>query len=290
MTLYSANSVSYAWRLVMEDTDLFIKERKYLMNVTPATVDFYNNAFKSVSKFGDFSEDGLKRWVIGARDSGVSPRSINTWTTGINAYLKWKGEVYRVKKLKCTNRVLPIYSGEHLEKLLKWKPESPNERRLQLLVLLILDTGVRINEATTLKWESVDFDNCIIKVRGKGDKERLVPFSSELRKKLWLYSKNGTSPLQLVFETREGTGFMRRNARRDLCLLCRRLGFPAPPRAVHALRHTFAVNFLKGGGNLYYLARILGHASVKTTEGYLKSVAMDDLQKASERVSILNRR
>jgi integrase/recombinase XerD len=256
----------------------FIQDRKYLMNVTQAKLNFYRDTFISVRKHGDFSEEGLKRWVVGSREAGNAARSINTRITGINAYLKWKGEEHRVKKLKCTNRVLPIYTGEHLDKLLKWKPQSPNERRLQLLVLLILDTGVRIAEATGIRWESVDFDNCVIKVRGKGDKERLVPFSSELRKRLWGYSKGRACPTEHLFESREGTGLMRRNVRLNLVSLCKRLGFQAPPRSVHALRHTFAVNFLKGGGNLYYLSRILGHASVKTTEGYLKSVSMDDLQ------------
>lgn len=279
-----------AVRLSNGTPEEFIEDRKYLMNVTEATLQFYKQTFISVRKHGDFSETGLRRWVVGSREAGNSARSVNTRITGINAYLKWKGEGYKVSRLKCTNRVLPIYTGEQVGRLLKWKPETQNERRLHLLILLILDTGVRISEAIGVRWEHVDFDNCIIKVRGKGDKERLVPFSSELRKRLWAYSKFGCISSQHVFESREGTGVMRRNVRNTLVALCIRLGFKSPPRPVHALRHTFAVNFLKGGGNLYYLARILGHASVKTTEGYLKSVAMDDLQKASERVSILHRR
>jgi integrase/recombinase XerD len=275
----------------MRDTtpEAFIEERKYLMNVTPATLTFYRETFKSVLRHGDFSEDGLKRWIVGSREAGNAPRSVNTRITGINAYLKWKGEKYRVQKLKCTNRVLPIYTREHLDKLLKWKPESVNERRLHLLILLILDTGVRIAEACGIRWEAIDFDNLVIKVRGKGDKERLVPFSSELRKRLWVRAKHGRSPTEHILESREGTGLMRRNARRDLVALCKRLGFVAPPRSVHALRHTFAVNFLRHGGNLYYLARILGHSSVKTTEGYLRSVATEDLQLATEKVSLLRR-
>jgi len=162
----------------MEPTEEFIKERKYLMNVTEATLQFYEQTFKSVMRHGDFTEAGLKRWVVGSSEAGNTARSVNTRITGINAYLKWKGEKYRVSKLKATNRVLPIYTREHLDKLLKWKPESVNERRLHLLVLLILDTGVRIAEATGIRWESVDFDNCIIKVRGKGDKESVPNGSS----------------------------------------------------------------------------------------------------------------
>jgi len=188
----------------MEQTAEFIKERKYLMNVSVATLAFYRDTFISVSKHGDLSEEGLKRWVVGSREAGNSPRSINTRITGINAYLKWKGEKYRVSRLKCANRVLPIYTREQLDRLLKWKPETPNEKRLQLLILLILDTGVRIAEATGILWEDIDFDNLIIKVRGKGTKERLVPFSSELRKRLWVHAKTGCNPTEHVLESRDG--------------------------------------------------------------------------------------
>lgn len=61
------------------------------MNFTEATLQFYRQTFISVQKHGDFSEAGLKRWVIGSREAGNSARSVNTRITGINAYLKWKG-------------------------------------------------------------------------------------------------------------------------------------------------------------------------------------------------------
>lgn len=61
-----------------DSTEAFIKERKYLMNVSPATLQFYRDTFISVFKHGDLTEEGLKRWVVGSREAGNSPRSINT--------------------------------------------------------------------------------------------------------------------------------------------------------------------------------------------------------------------
>src|SRR5215469_9426123 len=84
----------------MKPFEQFLKERKYLKNVSARTVEFYEDCRKSVEKFGDFSEDGLKRWVIESRESGLSARSINTRITGINAYLRWAGEPHKLSQLK----------------------------------------------------------------------------------------------------------------------------------------------------------------------------------------------
>lgn len=139
----------------MKPFEQFIKERKYLKNVSARTVEFYEDCRKSVEKFGDFSEEGLRRWVIASRESGLSARSINTRITGINAYLRWVGEPHKLSPLKEPLRVLPTYSPEHLKKLVTFKPKKKGERRLHTLVLTILDTGIRIEEAATARVEGV---------------------------------------------------------------------------------------------------------------------------------------
>jgi hypothetical protein len=69
----------------MRPFDDFVKERTYLKNVSPRTIDFYWGCNKSVLRYGDFTEEGLKRWIIGSREAGIAPTSINTRITGINA-------------------------------------------------------------------------------------------------------------------------------------------------------------------------------------------------------------
>src|ERR1035438_6201572 len=60
-------------------------------------VEFYWDCHKSVLRFGDFTEEGLKRWIIGSREAGISPASVNTRITGINAYLRWSGMSYKLQ-------------------------------------------------------------------------------------------------------------------------------------------------------------------------------------------------
>jgi site-specific recombinase XerD len=124
----------------------------------------------------------LKRRVLGQREAGISTRSINTRITGVKAYPRWRGDSCCPQKLKCTNKVLLVFTSTQIKAILGCKPKSDTGKRLLILVQLILDTGLRIDEALTLKWESVDFDNLVVKVRGKGDKERIIPFSVDFRK------------------------------------------------------------------------------------------------------------
>ena len=77
--------------------------------------------------------------------------------------------------------------------------------RIHALLCLLIDTGVRVSEALSLRREKIDFDNLILTVRGKGDKERLVPMSLELRTFLWKLSRQHKH--DLLFPSRDGTDF-----------------------------------------------------------------------------------
>lgn len=218
----------------------FVKERTYLKNVSPRTVEFYWDCHKSVMRFGDFSEEGLKRWMIGSREAGISPASVNTRITGINAYLHWCGVGYRLSLLKQTQRVLSTLGAEALTKLVRYRPKGWSERRIHTLALTLVDTGARMEELLTLYRPGVDLDNLLLTLRGKGDKERIVPFCLELRKVLFKHLESHKH--DLVYCTREGERLLRRNVHRDYKALCASIGIVPPRRCVHALRHTFALN------------------------------------------------
>ena len=92
----------------------FVRERTYLKNVFPRTVEFYGDCHKSVQRFGDFTKDGLKHGIIASQEAGISPASINTRITGINAYLYWCGAGYKLQFLKEPQCVLPILGASEL--------------------------------------------------------------------------------------------------------------------------------------------------------------------------------
>lgn len=107
-------------------------------------------------------------------------------------------------------------------------------------------------------------DNMLVTLDGKGRKQRIVPFSFELRKALFRYMKEfGRKAESLLFANRSETRLGRRNVLRDVKVLCRGLGFDPPARTLHAFRHTFAVNYLRRGGSVFHLQKCLGTARWK---------------------------
>src|SRR5262249_34688136 len=153
---------------------------------------------------------------------------------------------------------------------LNQKPKQFDAWRLHVLVCLLLDTGLRIDEALTLSTVDVDFDNLLVTVFGKGRKERRIPFSFELRKVLFRYERvraRQCPRCELMFPSREDTPWDQRNSLRGLHILYDKLDLPT--FGWHRLRHTFATNCLRQGGDIVRLSVVLGHTQITTTQRYL---------------------
>lgn len=127
-------------------------------------------------------------------------------------------------------------------------------------------------------------------MRGKGNKERLLPISIEMRKVLWVYLSRHRFKLgDYLFPTRDGGKLEYHNTLRDLKELCSRLGIEGVRLSPHGFRHFFSVTFMRRGGNIYRLTRLLGHTSVKTTEIYLQSMGSEMVQQIQQQLSPLSR-
>jgi integrase/recombinase XerD len=222
----------------------FIKERQYLCNVSPATVEWYEQSLRWLGVESP-SDAQLKSFVLRMREKGLKPTACNNRIRAVNAYLKWARSPLRVPRMREPQLVLPTFSSSQVKLLVNWKSRNFYQRRLHLIVLMLLDSGCRITEALSLQVSDLDFDNLLVTLDGKGRKQRKVPFSFELRKALVRYvTEFCPHPRMLVFSTRSGRKVSRRVVLRDVKLLCTRLGFAAPERTLHAFRHTFAVNYL----------------------------------------------
>lgn len=276
----------------------FIRERQYISNVTPATVAWYRNSLKWLPSESPTQEQ-LKDMVMRMREKGLKATGCNCVIRAVNAYLHWNTDTeqkcgpgcphVRVARVKEPDLVLPTFTASQVTRIVKWKPKRKVHQRFHLLMLLLLDTGCRISEALTLRVCDVDMDNLLITVTGKGRKQRVIPFSFELRRVLCRYTREvQRKPDWLLFASRDGTALEKNNVRRAVKLLCKRLGFDPPERTLHALRHTFAVNYLRRGGSVFHLQKVLGHSTLEMTRRYA-NLMTEDLQAVHERVSLLSR-
>lgn len=263
--------------------DQFLKERLYLQNVSQRTVEWYRQAFAWLCT-EEPTQDDLTRMVVAMRERGLKATSVNNRVRAVNAYLRWSGSALHVQRLKEPALVLPVFRPEDIARIASWRPAGFYERRLYTLLLTLADTGCRIGELLSLHWSDVDLDNLLLLVTGKGNKQRRIPFSMELRKVLFRFKHEHA----LVFCTKSGGVLGRRDLLRDTKELCRDLGIAVPPRTLHAFRHSFAVNYLRKGGSVFHLQRVLGHSSLDMTRRYV-NLNTEDLSSVHERISLLSK-
>lgn len=141
-------------------------------------------------------------------------------------------------------------------------------RRDKALVTLLVDTGVRIGEAAGLRWRDVSTETIL--VSGKtGPRE--IPISAETR----------VAMLGLELPWRGARGDLTLNGLQQVVQRCfERAGLSGRGCGPHTLRHSFATSWLRAGGDLHRLQRILGHARLQTTQGYLHLVVDDLVRRA----------
>jgi integrase/recombinase XerD len=195
-----------------------------------------------------------------------------------------------VRPLRVEKRLVMTLDDAAMRAVLSQRPRDYPQWRVQTLFATILDTGCRIDELLSARASAFDLDNLLLTVVGKGDKQRIVPFSFELRKRLVRFGQvrsRRSIHSDWMFPARSGGRWHQRNALRSYYLLLGRVG--QTKSGFHRLRHTFATQYLRHGGDVVRLSKILGHAEVSMTMKYLHLVTTD-LQAPHQRLSVLNRR
>jgi integrase/recombinase XerD len=284
----------------------FLRERTYINNVTTSTRGWYECAWKAFTTAQAsaptrpasaplISKTDLQAFVVHLRERGVKPVSCNTWIRALNAFCRWlheQGEIPALVKLapqRLEKRIIRTHDEAVLRSILGYRPKTFPHWRVYALVSTILDTGCRIEEVLTARVTDFDLDNLLLTVYGKGRKERRVPFGIELRKVLFRFGQfkeRAGVASELMCPARGGTRWGRRNALRSYYCLQKRLGLTRS--GFHRLRHTFATQYLRNGGDVVRLPIILGHTEVSTTMKYLHLLT-EDLQRPHQGLSILNR-
>lgn len=158
--------------------------------------------------------------------------------------------------------------------------DGPLELRDRALFELAYSSGLRAQELVSLELDSLDFDSETVRVRGKGQKTRLVPVGEHARQALERYLDRSRPALiqrgdddRTLFVSKSGRRLSTSDVRRRLRSWARRAA-PHAPAVIdthpHALRHSFATHLLEGGADLRTIQELLGHASISTTQVYTR--------------------
>jgi site-specific recombinase XerD len=156
------------------------------------------------------------------------------------------------------------------------------------LEIFIGAARMRAEALVSLTLADCDLKNQRLKIFGKGDNERLLPISSRTAQTIWKYlaARKDERPIAPLFATENETPLDRHDLRKRLVEIGRRAGVSGVN--VHRFRHTFAINYLRNGGDIYTLQMILGHATLEMCKRYLHLAQTDADEKHKIASPVMN--
>ncbi|MBR3627935.1 MAG: site-specific tyrosine recombinase XerD [Elusimicrobia bacterium] len=211
------------------------------------------------------------------QQSGSKPTSVYRMIESIRQFYKFLVAENFIKTdptINLTGNKLPealpdILTNEEVTKLLNSVSESDNlSIRNRAMLELLYATGLRVSELISLKFSNIDIEECYVKIFGKGNKERLVPFGqkAQLYLKRYLRIRKNTKS-EFIFLTRLNKPISRIEFWRQLKQIALKAGI-MKNIIPHTLRHSFATHLLTGGADIRFVQEMLGHSSISTTQIY----------------------
>ena len=269
----------------------FLDYLRYERNASPQTVQTYEESLRAFESYLTFRDNDLsldsvdtdliRDWMESLMDKGNSASTINKNLSALRSFYRFalkrglvkKDPAHAVtgpKKSKPLPQFLREGEMDHLLDGLQWD-SSFNNVRARTILLLFYEAGLRRSELVGLDDKDVDFEAAQLKVTGKRNKQRIVPFGDELARELQHYQ----TVRQEQFGETDGALFLNdKGARIDggqVYQIVRKylsMVTSLKKRSPHVLRHTFATAMLNNGAGLETIKSLLGHASVSTTEIY----------------------
>jgi site-specific recombinase XerD len=277
----------------------------YADGKSPKTIGWYSDILKSYLRYrkenvypdnlSNFNIDSVREYILYLRrkpkfaghpftpEQGetVSAQTIRGHVRALKAFSTWlyrsghtrQNRLQFLKLPKAPVRLMEVLTPEEIEKIISTiDKHSPTGIRNHAIFVTALDTGLRAAEMASITVGQLNMKGGFIKVIGKGNKERIVPIGEFVRMTLWHYvthvrPDHSDSHCDSLFLSRHGQAITPNTIK----LVFTRLAKSSGVERLHAhlCRHTFAVNYLLNGGDIFSLREILGHTSLEMVNHYV---------------------
>ena len=271
--------------------DLFLDYLKLERNYSPATVKHYRDDLKEFERF--FQEldsqlswetvdsDIVRRWMEAMMDRGNVASSVNRRLSALRSFYRYalrrnlveKDPVHGIQGPKRKRPIPQFLKESEMDRLLDenmWT-DCYKDVLARTIIVTFYETGIRISELIGLNDKDVDYINCEIKVTGKRDKQRIIPFGDELSETLISYQHRRNAEMkcesEAFFRTEKGERVTDAQVRQIVKTNLSKVS-TLKKRSPHVLRHTFATAMLNHEAGLESVKKLLGHESLSTTEIY----------------------
>lgn len=261
----------------------FLEYLKYERRVSVNTVDSYGENLLLLKNYTNKDLISLKKEDIKDFLDNVeaTARTKAHYLTVFNSFYKYLVFMDKIKSNPCDGikapkleKKLPTYlTNEEIAKLFNIRLTKPVDYRNKAILEVMYATGARISEVINLELNQIDFEECIIRVVGKGKKERIIPLDDVAIEALDNYINNyrpfliKNETCNFVFLNKNGEKISRQMIFKILKNLANKAGI-TKEISPHTLRHSFASNLLNNGADLRVIQELLGHENLETTEIY----------------------
>ena len=272
--------------------DSFLDYLRYERNYSNYTIEAYSKDLRQFEEYvklnkesvfvpGDVDADLVRSWIVSLMDEKISPVSVNRKLSSVKSFFKFlmKQGSISVNPLRLitgpkTKKPLPYFvRDKEMELLLDGDgfDEDFEGVRDRLILEMLYDTGIRRSELIGIQDSDVDFGAMQIRVTGKRNKQRLIPFAEGLKNLIQAY----TEVRNREVGSESGWFFVRKNGEQlsagiVYTIVKKKLSeIPTlAKRSPHVLRHSFATSMLNNGAELNAVKELLGHSSLASTSVY----------------------
>lgn len=266
------------------------------LNLADGTLAWYENILRElmqslsaqgVERLEQVAPEHLRTHLSALRRKGLASETVFRAYGAIRcAFRFWKREgkladnpMELIERPRRERTLIRPLSPEQAARLL----EMPDARRSQglrdrAMMALMLDSGLRVSEVLSLEVNRIEWVNCTLTVMGKGRKERTVPFSARTGQILLEYTRaRAKGPVKdpQFFLGRTGRRLERTKVRKLVVRYGKAAGIEGVRVSPHTLRHTFAVIYIRNGGDSFSLQEILGHSTLEMTRRYVHLARRD---------------
>ena len=297
----------------LSETKLGHAVRNYLISCradgkSPATIKSYSQVLKALLVFyRDMSlkpepkrieASDIRLFFLSLQERGDSQATINRYYRCLGTFFRWliaegvadKNPLANIKPPRPEKKIVQPFSRGDIDSLLLQTSGSKFlDLRNRAIVLLFLDTGLRLSELANIQLDDMDFDEETIRVTGKGAKQRVVRMGRQTQKALLRYLLARDDGYPCLWVTEERRPLTKWGIKNMVRTICRRAGVTDARPSAHTFRHTAAISLLRNGAGEFTLQIMLGHSTLQMTRRYVAALGQEDMIRAHRKFSPVDR-
>lgn len=255
-------------------------------NLSPNTLAYYNYRLKSFLQYLDEQKSDtapsditpqLIRAFVTSENTIHSASTANHSITALKAFFRYLAldgfidtdPMASVQKIRQRREIIQTFSTDQIQAIFKTCQNDFQGIRDRAIIMTLFDCGLRASELCGLSTRDISWGEHTLLVLGKGDKQRVVPFGQATRQAIAQYaSRRGQLETDALFVTCYGDPLNRFRLNEIIVRRCKSAGIDGVRCSPHTFRHTFAVSYLRAGGDVFSLQKILGHSDLTMTRRY----------------------